>query len=166
MESNEIFGSTAKAEAEKAEKKPAVRKTVKKQAAKVNDDAKKPAVKAAAKKTTTKRAAKADTKTAEPEKTAAVKAETKAAKTETKAAKKPAADKPKRTYTKRAEVKNSVFIQFQGQQVDYDAIVKKVEEDCKRQKVKAKDLTLYIKPEDNACYYVANNGIAGKVDLY
>lgn len=159
MESNEIFGSTAKAEAEKAEKKPAVRKTVKKQAAKVNDDAKKPAVKAAAKKTTTKRAAKAETKTAEPEKTAAVKAET-------KAAKKPAADKPKRTYTKRAEVKNSVFIQFQGQQVDYDAIVKKVEEDCKRQKVKAKDLTLYIKPEDNACYYVANNGIAGKVDLY
>ncbi len=158
MESNEIFGSTAKAEAEKAEKKPAVRKTVKKQTAKVNDDAKKPAVKAAAKKTT-KRAAKAETKTAEPEKTAAVKAET-------KAAKKPATDKPKRTYTKRAEVKNSVFIQFQGQQVDYDAIVKKVEEDCKRQKVKAKDLTLYIKPEDNACYYVANNGIAGKVDLY
>ena len=44
--------------------------------------------------------------------------------------------------------------------------VKKVEEDCKRQKVKAKDLSLYIKPEDNACYYVANNGIAGKVDLY
>lgn len=160
MESNEIFGSTAKAEAEKAEKKPAARKTVKKQTAKTTDAAKKSAVKASAKKTTTKRTAKAETKAAEPEKTAAAKAET-------KAAKKPAtADKPKRTYTKRAEVKNSVFIQFQGQQVDYDVIVKKVEEDCKRQKVKAKDLTLYIKPEDNACYYVANNGIAGKVDLY
>ena len=145
MESNEIFGSTSKAEAEKAEKKPAARKTVKKQTAKTTDAAKKPAVKAAAKKTTTK--------AAETEKTVA--------------AKKPAtADKPKRTYTKRTEVKNSVFIQFQGQQVDYDVIVKKVEEDCKRQKVKAKDLTLYIKPEDNACYYVANNGIAGKVDLY
>ncbi len=153
MESNEIFGSTAKAEAEKAEKKPAARKTVKKQTAKTTDAAKKPAVKAAAKKTTTKRATKAETKAAETEKTVA--------------AKKPAtADKPKRTYTKRTEVKNSVFIQFQGQQVDYDVIVKKVEEDCKRQKVKAKDLTLYIKPEDNACYYVANNGIAGKVDLY
>ena len=147
MESNEIFGSTSKAEAEKGEKKPAARKTVKKQTAKT------PAVKAAAKKTTTKRATKAETKAAETEKTVA--------------AKKPAtADKPKRTYTKRTEVKNSVFIQFQGQQVDYDVIVKKVEEDCKRQKVKAKDLTLYIKPEDNACYYVANNGIAGKVDLY
>ncbi len=153
MESNEIFGSTSKAEAEKAEKKPAARKTVKKQTAKTTDAAKKPAVKAAAKKTTTKRATKAETKAAETEKTVA--------------AKKPAtADKPKRTYTKRTEVKNSVFIQFQGQQVDYDVIVKKVEEDCKRQKVKAKDLTLYIKPEDNACYYVANNGIAGKVDLY
>lgn len=153
MESNEIFGSTAKAEAEKAEKKPVARKTVKKQTAKTTDAANKTAVRAAAKKTTTKRAAKAETKAAETEKTVA--------------AKKPAtADKPKRTYTKRTEVKNSVFIQFQGQQVDYDVIVKKVEEDCKRQKVKAKDLTLYIKPEDNACYYVANNGIAGKVDLY
>ena len=45
-------------------------------------------------------------------------------------------------------------------------IFKKVAADCKKQKASSKDVTLYIKPEDNACYYVANNGIAGKVDLY
>ena len=29
-----------------------------------------------------------------------------------------------------------------------------------------KDLKMYLKPEDNACYYVANGNLAGKVDLY
>jgi hypothetical protein len=39
--------------------------------------------------------------------------------------------------------------------------------DCEEQgkKGKAKDIELYVKPEDNACYYVAD-GFAGRVDLY
>ena len=68
--------------------------------------------------------------------------------------------------TAKVAAKNTVYIQFNGRQVDYDEVLKKVAADCKKQKASSKDVTLYIKPEDNACYYVANNGIAGKVDLY
>lgn len=158
MESNEIFGSTAKADAVKAETGKSAKGTKK-------------TAKKAAKKTTAKSTAKAaapvkkeEAKTAEVNAVDAKAAAPKAAKAEKKSSKKAEADKPKRAYNKKP--KNAMYIQFQGQQIDYDSIVKKVEEDCARQNVKAKDITLYVKPEDNACYYVANDGIAGKVDLY
>ena len=43
---------------------------------------------------------------------------------------------------------------------------KRVEADLKAQKVAAKDIKLYIKPQDGACYYVADGKVAGRVDLF
>ena len=163
MESNEIFGSTVSAQdAAKepvAEKKKAGRKP-----------------KTASEKSTVKKAT--------PVKTAEVKDEKPVVTEKKKPGRKPktASEKPaaKTTATKKTTAKkttakkttakvaakNTVYIQFNGRQVDYDEVLKKVAADCKKQKASSKDVTLYIKPEDNACYYVANNGIAGKVDLY
>ena len=169
MESNEIFGSTVSAQdAAKepvAEKKKAGRKpktaseksTVKKatpvKTAEVKDE--KPVV--TEKKKPGRKPKTASEKPAETKKPAA----------KTTAAKKTTAKKTtaKKT-TAKVAAKNTVYIQFNGRQVDYDEVLKKVAADCKKQKASSKDVTLYIKPEDNACYYVANNGIAGKVDLY
>ena len=169
MESNEIFGSTVSAQdAAKepvAEKKKAGRKpktaseksTVKKatpvKTAEVKDE--KPVV--TEKKKPGRKPKTASEKPAETKKPAA---KTTAAKKTT--AKKTTAKKA----TAKVAAKNTVYIQFDGRQVDYDEVLKKVAADCKKQKASSKDVTLYIKPEDNACYYVANNGIAGKVDLY
>ena len=169
MESNEIFGSTVSAQnAAKepvAEKKKAGRKpktaseksTVKKatpvKTAEVKDE--KPVV--TEKKKAGRKPKTASEKPAEAKKPAA---KTTAAKKTT--AKKTTAKKA----TAKVAAKNTVYIQFNGRQVDYDEVLKKVAADCRKQKASSKDVTLYIKPEDNACYYVANNGIAGKVDLY
>ena len=169
MESNEIFGSTVSAQdAAKepvAEKKKAGRKP-----------------KTASEKSTVKKATPVNTAEVKDEKpvvtekkkpgrkpkTASEKpAETKNPAAKTTATKKTTAKKTtaKKT-TAKVAAKNTVYIQFNGRQVDYDEVLKKVAADCKKQKASSKDVTLYIKPEDNACYYVANNGIAGKVDLY
>ena len=169
MESNEIFGSTVSAQNTAkepvAEKKKAGRKpktaseksTVKKatpvKTAEVKDE--KPVV--TEKKKPGRKPKTASEKPAETKKPAAKK--TTAKKT---TAKKTTAKKT----TAKVAAKNTVYIQFNGRQVDYDEVLKKVAADCKKQKASSKDVTLYIKPEDNACYYVANNGIAGKVDLY
>ena len=169
MESNEIFGSTVSAQdAAKepvAEKKKAGRKpktaseksTVKKatpvKTAEVKDE--KPVV--TEKKKPGRKPKTASEKPAETKKPAA----------KTTATKKTTAKKTKaKKTTAKVAAKNTVYIQFNGRQVDDDEVLKKVAADCKKQKASSKDVTLYIKPEDNACYYVANNGIAGKVDLY
>ena len=164
MESNEIFGSTVSAQdAAKepvAEKKKAGRKP-----------------KTASEKSTVKKATPVKTAEVKDEKTVVTEkkkpgrkpktASEKPAETKKPAAKKTTAKKTtaKKT-TAKVAAKNTVYIQFNGRQVDYDEVLKKVAADCKKQKASSKDVTLYIKPEDNACYYVANNGIAGKVDLY
>ena len=169
MESNEIFGSTVSAQ--NAAKEPVAEK--KKAGRKPKTASEKSTVKKA---TPVKTAEVKDEKTVVTEKkkpgrkpkTASEKpAETKKPAAKTTAAKKTTAKKTtaKKT-TAKVAAKNTVYIQFNGRQVDYDEVLKKVAADCKKQKASSKDVTLYIKPEDNACYYVANNGIAGKVDLY
>ena len=169
MESNEIFGSTVSAQ--NAAKEPVAEK--KKAGRKSKTASEKSTVKKA---TPVKTAEVKDEKTVVTEKkkpgrkpkTASEKpAETKKPAAKTTATKKTTAKKTtaKKT-TAKVAAKNTVYIQFNGRQVDYDEVLKKVAADCKKQKASSKDVTLYIKPEDNACYYVANNGIAGKVDLY
>ena len=169
MESNEIFGSTVSAQ--NAAKEPVAEK--KKAGRKPKTASEKSTVKKA---TPVKTAEVKDEKTVVTEKkkpgrkpkTASEKpAETKKPAAKTTATKKTTAKKTtaKKT-TAKVAAKNTVYIQFNGRQVDYDEVLKKVAADCKKQKASSKDVTLYIKPEDNACYYVANNGIAGKVDLY
>lgn len=111
---------------------------------------KKPGRKLAAKKTT------ASTKTTAAKKAAEAKKET-AAKSAAKTTRKTAA---KKTF------KKELFFQFDGKQVDEETLVARITEDVKSQNVEIKDLKMYLKPEDNACYYVANGNLAGKVDLY
>lgn len=68
--------------------------------------------------------------------------------------------------TKKTNVKSEMFIQYDGNQIDSVALLERVQADCASEGIKVKELKLYIKPEDNACYYVANGNVAGKVDLY
>ena len=132
----------------KAEVKPAV-KTEAKPAAKVEV---KPAVKAEA-----KPAAKAEVK-AEAKKPAAKKAE----------AKKPAAKKApaKKAPAKKAEIKANVVVEYYGKQVVTKDIVAACEKAYKAEnKAAIKTIDVYVKPEDNAAYYVVNSKVAGKVEL-
>lgn len=45
-------------------------------------------------------------------------------------------------------------------------LLSSVEADLKAQNVIAKDIKLYVKPEDNKCYYVADEKITGDVELF
>ena len=137
----------------------------------------KPAEAKTAVKKTTKTAAKTETAKKAVE-TAAVKAEAKvedaketvkeAAKATTKkvAAKKTAVKTTAKKAVAKKEVKTETFIQYNDEQTDMDAVLKRVEADLKAQKVAAKDIKLYIKPQDGACYYVADGKVAGRVDLF
>ncbi len=72
----------------------------------------------------------------------------------------------KKTTAKPAKVECELYIQYNGNQLDQAVLLERVEEDCINQGVSVKELKLYLKPEDNACYYVANGSFAGKVDLF
>ena len=154
---NIVFGDAVKA----AEAKDTVKKTTK-------TAAKKTAAKAeTAKKAVKTAAVKAEAKAEETKET--VKETVKeAAKTTTKkaAATKTAAKTAVKKAAAKKEVKTETFIQYNDEQTDMDAVLKRVEADLKAQKVAAKDIKLYIKPQDGACYYVADGKVAGRVDLF
>ena len=131
--------------------------------------------KAAVKAAEAKVAAKVEeTKTAAKEATAKVVAkveETKnaAKETEVKAATK--VEEPKKTAKKAAkeELKPEVYIQYQGREGVVEDAIKKVTEQFVAEGHRAstiKSLQLYLKPEENAAYYVINQKIAGRVDLF
>ena len=82
------------------------------------------------------------------------------------AAKKTAVKTTAKKAVAKKEVKTETFIQYNDEQTDMDAVLKRVEADLKAQKVAAKDIKLYIKPQDGACYYVADGKVAGRVDLF
>lgn len=120
------------------------------------------AVKEAAKKATkaTKKAVKkvADAAPEKVEKVAkkAQKATEKAAETVKKTAKKAA------TKVAKAEV----VIQFAGREVSAKDILEAAKKDfSEKNEATLKEITLYVKPEDGAAYYVANGDITGKVEL-
>ena len=50
--------------------------------------------------------------------------------------------------------------------IDGKLISTQIKDELKAQKVTVKELKLYVKPEDNACYYVANGEVEGRVDLF
>ena len=100
---------------------------------------------------------KAATKAEEPKKTAAETA--KKRKPRTKTAKKAAKE----------ELKPEVYIQYQGREGVVEDAIKKVTEQFVAEGHRAstiKSLQLYLKPEENAAYYVINQKIAGRVDLF
>ncbi len=140
---------------------------------------KKTTAKTETKATEVKETAKATTKTAAAKTTTAAKAEAKpatkaAAKTEEKAApekqataaaKKPAAKKT----TTAKETKTSVYIEFNGAKVAVDEVVENVKATYKANGGKAaiKTLEIYVKPEEQAAYFVVNGELEGnRMDVY
>ena len=114
------------------------------------EEPKKTTKKATAKKTTTKKA---------PAKKAAAAKKT-TTKTTTKAAKTPA---------KKAAVKETLHVQFAGKSYTTDELVKIAKDvwkyDLKQKAGDFKSVELYVKPEENAVYYVINGDVTGKFDI-
>ena len=128
----------------------------------------------AVKKTVTKAAKPAvETKEVKAEETKTVKAEeAKAAKTTAKApAKKTTARKTpaKRTTTKKAAVvTEEVYLQYAGKEfssADLTAKVKEIWKEMGKKAADLKDIKVYVKPEENAAYYVINNEETGSFGL-
>ncbi len=128
-----------------------------------------------------KTAAKTETKTTAAKTTAAAKTEAKpatktatkaattkaAAKTEEKAApaKKPAAKKTAAA----KEVQTKVYIEFNGAKVAVDEVVENVKATYKANGGKAaiKTLEIYVKPDEQAAYFVVNGELDGnRMDVY
>ena len=133
----------------------AVKKTVEKAA--------KPAVETkAVKAEATKAAAKTTEKAAEAKTTETAK---KAPAKKTTARKTPA----KRTTTKKAAVvTEEVYLQYAGKEfssADLTAKVKEIWKEMGKKAADLKDLKVYVKPEENAAYYVINNEETGSFGL-
>ena len=122
---------------------------------------------------TTAKKAEPDTSTVQTTEVKEAPAKTTVRKTRTTAKKtseKPAAEKKtaaRRTVKK--EVNAEVYVQFLGKEVyakDVLENVKKIwtEEMGKKEK-DLKDVKIYIKPEENAAYYVINGDVTGAVGL-
>ena len=60
-----------------------------------------------------------------------------------------------------------MFLQYQGGEVKLDTLVEKIKEAFKAEHKRTPivSLKMYLKPEDNAVYYVINETSAGKVDM-
>ena len=79
-----------------------------------------------------------------------------------KAAKTPAKTAPKPV----TAPKETVKVQFGGDEYDFAEIKKAVEADYKgKVKGKIKTVEIYIKPEDKAVYYVINSDFSDKIEL-
>lgn len=152
---NELKGSTAAGAAKKtaAAEKP-VEKTV-------SAEPDKKTVKTTKETATAAAAVKAPAKEKAAEKTVKVEKTEKTEKeVKTTAAKAPA---------KKTTVKETVYLQYLGKEIDKDDLMKQVKEIwTKEQKRKVSDLksvSLYLKPEENAAYYVINDEVSGKIEL-
>ena len=75
----------------------------------------------------------------------------------------------KRTTTRKTAVKETVYLQYLGKEINKDDLVKQVKDIwTKELKNKAGDLksvTLYLKPEENMAYYVINDDVTGSISL-
>lgn len=114
-----------------------------------------------------KKAEKKEAVKAEPEKKApaAKEAEAKAPETKEPAKKAPA----KKPAAKKAELKTEMFLQFDGKEYTEKELIKKVKEDwtkvLKNKVGDMKSVRIYLKPQENAAYYVVNDEVSGKVEL-
>ena len=183
METKDIFGNEAKTEVKTAKsadvKKITTRKTPAKAAAK---ETVKETKKEAAKTVETVKKAAGETKAGAKKVEAEVKATAKSVEAEVKTAVKKTASKAAAKAVKEAKAKKpavrkttkatkntfdkELFFQYANKQVDEETLVARIVEDAKEQNVEIKELKMYLKPEDNACYYVANGNVAGRVNLY
>lgn len=90
---------------------------------------------------------------------------TKKAATKTTTAKKTAT---KKTAEEKETMTNHVFIQTNYSEIVADDVIKKALEAYKAEgnKAKVNNINVYIKPEENAAYYVVNDTVAGRVDIF
>ena len=86
------------------------------------------------------------------------------------AAKKTAQKKTTRkTTTKKEASSTEVFVEFYGQQSSVESVEERVKAAFVAEGHKAgtiKSLKIYLKPEEQAAYYVINDKFAGRVDLF
>lgn len=99
-------------------------------------------------------------------------------KEETKAAAKKETAKPaeavkaepaKKAPAKKAAIKETVYLQYLGKEISHQDLVKQVKEvwtkQLKKKVGEIKTITLYLKPEENAAYYVVNDDVTGSIAL-
>ncbi len=70
---------------------------------------------------------------------------------------------------KKNEVKPEVTVQYRHYEADMEAVIQRVKEDVEvrgNRGVEIEKMQIYVKPEDFAAYYVINDGIVGKVNLF
>lgn len=84
--------------------------------------------------------------------------------------KKPAKKAAKKTVVKKpVEKKTNLVIQYYGKEVSQEEIIDKVKAaytaETGKKATSIKELNIYVKPEENAAYYVVDNKAAGRVDL-
>ena len=117
-------------------------------------------VKAPAKKTATK---KAETKAVETKAVEAKVVEAPVAEVKEEAKKAPAKKAAaKKTTTKKAAAKVEVFVEFAGAQVSIDEVIANVQ---KANGEAAKNISIYLKPEESKAYFVAD-GVEKEMDVY
>lgn len=82
--------------------------------------------------------------------------------------KKPAAKKaPAKKAAAKAEVKKeNVVLQFAGKEIEIDSVIASAKADFKaNNKGCVRSINVYVKPEEDAAYYVVNGKTTGKVNL-
>lgn len=65
-------------------------------------------------------------------------------------------------------MKESFFVEFMGMKVEQKKLMEQLKDIWRNQGNKMKDLKnveLYYKPEEKACYYVVNEEYTGKFDI-
>ncbi|MCI6017603.1 MAG: DUF6465 family protein [Clostridiales bacterium] len=65
-------------------------------------------------------------------------------------------------------MKTSFYVEFAGKQIEEKALVAKAKEIWSAEGNKIKDiktLNIYVKPEENAAYYVINDTVSGKIEF-
>ena len=69
----------------------------------------------------------------------------------------------------RKAVRETVYLQYMGKEINKDDIIDKVKkiwtDEMGRKASEIKEITLYLKTDDNAAYYVINGDATGKIDL-
>ena len=115
-------------------------------------------------------AAKVEEKAAEAVKAEVEKVEKAApAKEEKKAGRKPAAKKAAAKPAKKEEAVTEIYVQYGPGESSVATVVEKIKAEYVEQGHRAssiKSLKVYLKPEDRSAYYVINDKVAGRVDLF
>ena len=86
-----------------------------------------------------------------------------------KAVKSTAAKTATKTAAKKAVVKETVYLQYMGKEINKEDIMKNVKEvwtkELKNKVGDMKSVTLYLKPEENKAYYVINGEFDGSFGI-